>query len=66
MAQRKVWRTIPEGTGVVAKPGLKLCHRTTPVTRKVGEVAQLWSRRKGKQAWGQLATLCHNHKEEEP
>lgn len=27
MAQRKAWRTTPEGTGVVAKPGLKLCHQ---------------------------------------
>lgn len=42
VAQRKAWRTIPEGTGVVEKPGRKLCHRTTHVTRKVGEVAQLW------------------------
>lgn len=63
VAQRKAWRIIPEGTGVVEKPGLKLCHWSTHVTRKVEEVAQLWSKRKGKQAWGQLATVWHNHKE---
>lgn len=60
VAQRKAWRTTPEGTGVVVKPGLKLCHQ------KGGRGSRAVAQEKRKTGLGTVRHALSHHKEEEP